>query len=349
MVGCIVARGNRILGEAWHRRAGGMHAERGALRRAGRAARGATLYTNLEPCCHWGRTPPCIDAIVTAGIRRVVVAHKDPDPRVNGKGLAALRRAGIEVTMGGLRREALLLNERHVLFHTRRRPFVLVKAAMTLDGRIAARDGSSRWISSPPSRAQAHRLRASHDAILVGAGTVRADDPRLTVRSGGRSLRGARRPIRVVIDGTLSIPRDARLLRERSGGAVILYATDQAPRARARRLERLGARVVFVPAERGNRRRVRMGACLEDLARRGVTSVLVEGGGEVIASMLRDALVDRIVLFVAPLIVGGRTAVPLAGGPGAASIGRAVRLKSLNVSRCGTDLMLDARVQRRRG
>ena len=347
LVGSIVARGRRILAEAWHRRAGGVHAERGALRRAGRAARGSTLYTNLEPCCHWGRTPPCVDAIIAAGVRRVVVSHKDPDQRVNGKGIAALRRAGIEVTVGGIRREAMQMNERHVLYHTRHRPFVLVKAAMTLDGRIAARDGSSHWISSRASRAQAHRMRAAHDAVLVGAGTVRADDPRLTVRRGSRSLSSTRRPLRVVIDGTLSIPYKARLLRQRSGGPVIFYATGGAPRARLRRLEKLGALVVIVPSEKGDSRRVRMDACLEDLARRGVTSVLVEGGGEVIASMLKDNLVDRMVLFVAPLIVGGRTAVPVAGGAGASSIGAAVRLASLEVSRCGTDLLIDARVRRR--
>lgn len=324
-----------------------MHAERGALLKAGRAASGATLYANLEPCCHWGRTPPCVDAIISAGIRRVVVSHKDPDSRVNGKGLAALRRAGIAVTVGGLKKEALQLNERHVVFHTRRRPFVLVKAAVTLDGRIAARDGSSRWISSARSRHQAHRMRAGYDAILVGAGTVRADDPRLTARTS-RPLPRSRQPMRVVIDGKLTIPRDAKLFAERRGGPVLVYATAAARGQRARRLEKLGARVVIVPSESQARDRVKLSACLRDLARRGVTSVLVEGGGEIIASLLKDRLVDRLVLFMAPLVVGGTKAVPLAGGAGAATIGGAVRLSSPSVTRSGNDLVLDTHVLRRR-
>ena len=343
MVGSVVARGGRVVGEAWHRRAGAMHAERAALKAAGRAARGATLYANLEPCCHWGRTPPCVDAIVAAGIRRVVVSHVDPDPRVDGKGLAALRRAGIRVTVGTQRNEALRLNERHVVYHTTGRPFVLVKAAVSVDGRIAARDGSSRWISSPASRSRAHRLRAAHDALLIGAGTARADDPRLTVR--GARLPASAQPLRVVVDGGLTVPPGARMFRER-GGEVLVYAVRRAPCARARRLERAGARVAIVAAETGRPDRVLLRACLQDLARRGVTSVMVEGGAGIIASLLRDRLVDRMVLFMAPLIVGG-DGVPLARGAGAPSIGRALRLASVDVSRSGPDLVLDVALPRK--
>ena len=307
LVGAVVARGGRVLAVAWHRRAGGPHAEAAALRKAGRSARGATLYVNLEPCCHFGRTPPCVDAIIRSGIRRVVASHLDPFERVRGRGLAALRRAGLRVESGVLRGDAMRLNERYLTFVTLGRPFVLVKAGMTLDGRIATASGLSRWITSRPARARAHRLRAVYDAVMIGSGTALSDDPRLTARTG----RGAasRQPWRVVLDGRLRLGPKARLLRP--PGRVIIYTTGQASARRAKTLELAGAEVIPLRATTGGR--VDIVAALRDLARKGVTSVLLEGGGELAASALAARVVDRVALFVAPMIVVRITAAVSSG------------------------------------
>ncbi len=335
MVGAVVARGRRVLAEAFHRRAGGAHAEAAALRRAGRGARGATLYVNLEPCSHWGRTPPCVEAILSAGVRRVVACHTDPDPRVRGRGFRALARAGVRVRVGPLGGEARRLNETYLVRARLGRPFVLVKAAVTLDGRIATASGESRWITSADSRRAAHRLRADSDAILVGVETVLADDPRLTVRGPARG-----KPARVVLDSRLRTPPGARLLSASGGGPVLIYCTRTAPRSRARRLASRGAEVVVVgrPADR----LVDLAAVLRDLARRQVSSVLIEGGGRVIGTALRRRLADRVVLFAAPLILGCSDAVPLAAGRGARRLADAVKLRGLRATRVGPDLMITA-------
>ncbi|MFQ5845338.1 MAG: bifunctional diaminohydroxyphosphoribosylaminopyrimidine deaminase/5-amino-6-(5-phosphoribosylamino)uracil reductase RibD [Planctomycetota bacterium] len=355
MVGAVVVRGGRVVAQAFHRYAGGPHAEALALRRVGAAARGATLYVNLEPCSHFGRTPPCADAIARAGLRRVVAAHRDPYPRVRGRGFAALRRAGLDVDVGVLRGEAMRLNAKYLTFVSRRRPYVLVKVAMTVDGRIATAGGESRWISSPRSRRLAQRLRASYDAIMVGINTVLADDPLLTARGGGRAARGGgraarrRQPVRVVLDSRLRMGPEARLLRRGAGGPVIVYTTRLVPAARARRLEQRGARVVRLSASRsGPRGRVDLRAALRDLARRGITSVLIEGGGEVIGSALEAGVVDRVAFFMAPLILGDRRAVASVGGRDAAVLREAIRLSRLSVRTIGPDLLLEATPGRRR-
>lgn len=345
MVGALVARGSRVIAEAYHRGAGAAHAETLALRRAGRRARGATLYVNLEPCCHFGRTPPCVDAIIATGIRRVVASHLDPFALVKGGGFAALRRAGIEVRTGVLRGEAMSLNERYLTFVTKRRPFVIVKAAMTLDGKIATAAGESKWISSPPSRRAAHRLRATCDAVMIGSTTARRDDPLLTVR-----VRGAvRQPSRVILDGRLSFRPGARMLTTaagRKGGPVLIYTCAPPPSRRAANLRRRGATVIPVAALSG---RPSLRAVLADLARRDVTSVLVEGGGELIASALGAGLVDRVVLFVAPLITGGRSAPTVVEGSGVPRLAAAIRLGILSVAPSGQDLRIEADVAHRRG
>lgn len=345
MVGAVVVKGDRIVAEAYHRRAGAAHAEAEALLRAGKAAGGATLYVNLEPCCHHGRTPPCVDAILAAGVRRVVASHVDPFPLVKGRGFAALRRAGVEVIVGPLRREAMRLNERYLTCVTRGRPFVIVKAAMSLDGRIATSSGESRWISSTASRAIAHRRRATCDAIMVGINTARADDPLLTVRKG----RVTRQPLRVVIDSRLRLGSTARMLRSLrrgEGGPVLVYAGRGASIARAERLVSAGAEVMVQAKASG---RVNLRAVLEDLASRGVASILIEGGGELIGSALESGLVDRLCCFIAPLIVGGKGAVPLVGGRGAARLRQAIGLGGMQVRRVGPDLLVEAYVIGRRG
>jgi diaminohydroxyphosphoribosylaminopyrimidine deaminase/5-amino-6-(5-phosphoribosylamino)uracil reductase len=338
MVGAVLLRGGRVVGRGHHTRAGAPHAEAVALAQAGARARGARLYVNLEPCCHHGRTPPCTDALIAAGVGEVVACMRDPDPRVDGKGFRALRAAGIRVRVGALAREARRLNERFLRRATRRLPYVTLKAGMSLDGRIATRRGESRWITSGRARAAARALRREHDAVLVGVNTVLADDPRLRAGRGGTP---GRRPLRVVLDGRLRTPPSARLLRDgREAGETIILTLPGAPSARRRRLERAGALVLEVPGRNG---RVSLRRALLELARRGVASVLVEGGSEVLGSALDERLGDRVVLYVAGRLLGGRGALPAFGGAGAGRLRQAPRLLGLSVRPMGPDLMIEGR------
>jgi diaminohydroxyphosphoribosylaminopyrimidine deaminase/5-amino-6-(5-phosphoribosylamino)uracil reductase len=341
MVGAVLARGGCVIAEAFHRQAGQPHAEAAVLRRAGPRARGATLYVNLEPCVHYGRTPPCVRAILDAGVRRVVASHIDPYPLVHGRGFRMLRSAGVEVRVGLLAAEARRLNEAYLTCLKTGRPFVHVKAAVSMDGRLATASGASRWISSPPSRREAHRMRAASDAVLVGAGTVLRDDPALNVRVGG----GVRQPARVVLDSRLRIGPRARILSSANAGSVIIYCTPSAPRRRELRLKARGAEVIRVAGGRDGR--VALRGVLRDLRRRGMSRVLIEGGGEVIGAAFDLGVVDKVSLFVAPIVLGGRAAIPLAGGRGAADIAGATRLRRLETRRIGPDLLVEGYVARR--
>ncbi len=344
MVGAVVVRGGRVVGTGYHTRAGAPHAEVVALERAGARARGARLYVNLEPCCHFGRTPPCTDAIVAAGVREVIACMRDPDPRVSGKGFRALRAAGVRVRVGALQSEARRLNEAFLRFAATGVPYVTLKAGMSLDGRIATRSGASRWITSARARAAARALRGRHDAVLVGVNTVLADDPRLAARgpaSRGNGPAGrARGPVRVVLDARLRTPPRARLLRA-AGGEAIILTQPGAPRARRRRLERAGALVVEVP---GRDDRVDPARALRELGRRGVSSVLVEGGSEVLGAFLDGRLGDRLVLFVAGRILGGRRALPAFGGTGAGRLGEAARIRNVSVRPLAGDWVIEGRL-----
>ena len=334
MVGALLARAKEVLATGWHRRAGEAHAEVIALAKLRGRAPGATLYVNLEPCTHHGRTPPCVPAILASGVRRVVIGMRDPDPRVRGRGIAALRRAGIEVQVGVLDEACRALNLAFSSAVALGRPRVTLKAAITLDGRIATRTGDSRWITDRRARAEAHRLRATHDAVLVGAATVLRDDPRLDVRHvPGRD------PLRIVLDGRLRTPPGARLLR--GGSPVWIACARAAPVARLRRLERAGARVLRLSPGAGG---VDIRSLCRELGRRGVRSLLVEGGGETAAAFLRARCVDEVVAFVAPSIFGGRDAVPMVGGRGAARVRDAVRLQWRSLRRVGQAIMLRGRV-----
>lgn len=345
-VGAVVVRENRIVGRGYHSRAGEPHAEVVALAAAGRRAIGARLYVNLEPCCHFGRTPPCTDAIVSAGVSEVVACMRDPDPRVNGRGFRALRSAGIRVRVGPLAAEARRLNAAFVRWAGSGFPFVTLKAGMSLDGRIATRTGESKWITSPAARAAARALRGEHDAVLVGVNTVLADDPRLTA-PGGRSRRGrtAERsgapgllsPVRVVMDGGLRTPPGSKLIAGTGGEAVILTSRE-APVGRRRRLEHAGALVLEVAAKNG---RVSLRAALRELGRRGILSVLIEGGGELLGSALDEKIGDRMVLYVAGVVIGGRGSRAAFGGRGVARLGDAMRLRDLKVRDIGRDLIVD--------
>jgi diaminohydroxyphosphoribosylaminopyrimidine deaminase/5-amino-6-(5-phosphoribosylamino)uracil reductase len=319
VVGCVIVRSGKVVGEAYHRRAGGPHAEAAALARAGSRARGATLYVSLEPCVHHGRTPPCAPAVAEAGIRRVVAALRDPDPRVDGRGIALLRRAGIEVTLGVLKAEAAALNERFLAAARARRPYVTLKAALTLDGRLATARRESKWITSPSQRRDARRLRRLHDGVAVGIGTVLADDPTLLPTPR------VRRPFpRVVFDSRLRIPAGSRLVRSARRWPVWVLAARGNARRRTR-LERLGVTVIQQPAAAG---RVSLRWALRELWRRGMRSLMVEGGSELLGAFLAARLVDAVALYRAPLLLGGRDALPVFGGRGAPRLGAALAVRS---------------------
>jgi diaminohydroxyphosphoribosylaminopyrimidine deaminase/5-amino-6-(5-phosphoribosylamino)uracil reductase len=326
MVGAVLVRDDGVVGSGWHRQVGGPHAEVEALREAGERARGATLYVTLEPCAHHGRTPPCADVLVAAGVARVVACHGDPDPRVAGRGFARLREAGIEVEVGILAEEAVRLNLRFLVAATLQRPEVTLKWAMSLDGKIATATGDSRWISAPRARRWSLALREEHDAILVGSGTILADDPRLD-----RRLSLAASPnLRVILDRRLRILPQAKILTV--PGPVLIY-TQSTDLDRREALAAKGAEVVILGA-------VEPGAVLADLYARGVRSVLVEGGGEVLASFVASGLYDQVVVDCAPLLIGGQSAPTPLEGEGVATLASAARLEDLEVRRRGGDLLI---------
>lgn len=301
-VGCLIVRDRRIVGRGWTQPGGRPHAETEALRRAGEAARGATAYVTLEPCCHWGRTPPCTDAMIAAGLARAVIAVRDPDPRVNGEGVARLRDAGIAVTEGVLEREAAALNAGFILRVRGGRPLVTLKLATTLDGRIATAGGESRWITGAAARRLAHGLRARHDAILIGSGTALADDPELTVRVPGLVPRGHPGPVRIVADGRARLPLTARLVATARTVPTWVLTTPGADRHRVAALADCGVTVIAVPPDANGQPEPL--AALRALAQRGITRVLVEGGSRLAASLLRAGLVDRLAWFHAPAVLG---------------------------------------------
>ena len=346
MVGAVLARRGQILGRGWHRRAGGPHAEIEALReaaRGGHRTRGATLYVTLEPCCTHGRTPPCTEAIITAGIKRVVVAATDPNPQHAGRGFKLLRRAGIEVVHGVLAEEAARLNEAFNHWIVHRTPFVTVKAAMTLDGKIATRTGESKWITSAESRAFAMKLRAGVDAILVGINTVLADDPALTVRQVpgfGFRVSGLRQPRRIVLDSAARTPLTARLVTDQFAALTTMVVTKRAPVKRIAALRRL-VRVEIAPLRGGV---IDLRWLARKLGAENVTGLLVEGGGEVNASFLFGGLAHRVTFFYAPKILGGRDARKGVAGAGISDLKDALQLREVNYRWLGEDLLMTARV-----
>lgn len=338
MVGAVLVRGGRIVGEGHHRRAGEAHAEILALREAGTRARGADLYLTLEPCAHQGRTPPCAPALAAAGLRRVVVAGSDPNPLVSGRGIAALRRAGVEVIRPprAWREREDEQNSKFRTWIASGRPLVLAKWASTLDGRIASAAGKSRWITGEGARRRALELREEYDAVLVGAGTVIADDPRLTRRLGWNR---ATPHWRIVLDGRLRVPEDARIFR--GPGRTLVVTAASAGHPKARRLARRGAVVWSLPSRA--RGRVDLTRMLRELARREVTSLMVEGGSETLGSFFSAGRVDRVAVFLAPRILGGAGAPAAIGGRGFA-LARAPRLAGVGIETVGGDLLVTGRV-----
>ena len=331
MVGCVIVRNGLVVGEGYHGRFGGAHAEIMALKKAGKKAKGATLYVNLEPCAHHGKTPPCVDAILKAGIRQVVSAAEDPNPVVSGRGFRKLRRGGVIVSRGTLRAEARELNERFFTYMETGIPFVALKVAQTLDGRIADQRGASKWITDPAARAYGHGLRSVYDAVLVGAGTVRSDNPLLTVRA----IKG-RNPIRVVLDGGFSVPTDARLFRNSGAQTVVLTSSVALKRKRKKAvaLERRGVAVIGIEG----RSTLAPSSVLRVLGDFVNSSVLIEGGAKTIRPFLESGSVNKIHCFIAPKILGdGVTGLNIRSkGVKGARI-----LNDVKITAVGPDLLLE--------
>ncbi len=327
-VGAVVVRGGRIVGEGHHQKAGGPHAEIIALRKAGPAARGATLYVTLEPCAHFGRTPPCVDAILRSGVKRVVIGEPDPNPITARRGIRALEGKGLEVRTGILAEEARELNLPFRKWVRTGFPYVTLKVAQSLDGRIATRTGRSSWISSVASRRFAHGLRRRSDAVLVGVETVLRDDPRLTARYGPpKSL------VKVVLDSHLRVRPDARIFKS---GRVLLATTPRSDAAKRRRLAKK-AEIVMTPLRDG---RVDLRFLLRELGRRGVLEVLVEGGGEVHASFVQEKLADELYFFVAPILIGGKNAPSSVMGLGVSTLKDVWNVKRMEFRRVGRDFLI---------
>ena len=340
MVGCVIVKDGKRVGAGFHPYAGQPHAEVFALREAGEQARGATVYVTLEPCCHWGRTPPCTEALIQAGVARVVAATQDNNPRVGGMGLAKLREAGIEVESGLLETEARRINEAFFHFHATGTPFVTLKAAMTLDGKIAANSGHSQWITSAPARQYAHQLRAQSGAVMVGIGTLLADNPSLTSRLEPPP---PRQPLRIILDSLLRTPPDSnavQIARERPQESPLLIATsEQADSERENALQGPGVEIVRLPVV--SEGRVDLKALIQFLAKRQIISVLVDGGGELHAALLEAGLAQKALFFIAPKIAGGRNAPTPIEGKGIVRMSDAIALDRLRVRRFDPDIAVE--------
>jgi diaminohydroxyphosphoribosylaminopyrimidine deaminase/5-amino-6-(5-phosphoribosylamino)uracil reductase len=335
MVGAVIVKGDRIIGQGYHRVFGGDHAEVNALKTAKEDARGATLYVTLEPCRHWGKTPPCTDAILKSKISKVVIGMLDPFPEMRGKSVTLLNQKGIDTVVGVLENECFTLNEAYLKYTTTGLPYVTVKFAQTLDGRIAAADGSTSRISSPESLKLAHTLRATHDAILVGVQTVLADNPQFTTR-----LVKGRNPVRVILDSKLRIPLDAKVLTNQAAARTLVATTPAADKAKLSALKSMGVEVLIVPPDKQGM--VDLKQLLKTLGQRQISSILVEGGGVTITSFLRLNLVDKLVAIITPKILGKGT--DTVGELNITDLSQALKLSSVKTYRSGVDMVVEGRL-----
>lgn len=335
MVGAVVVKEGQVIGQGYHQAVGGPHAEVHALDAAGSSAKGATLYVTLEPCNHFGRTPPCTQKIMAAGIKRVVVAMADPDPTVRGGGNDYLRSQGLEVKCGICEQNALQLNESFIKFKTTGRPFVVLKMAATLDGRIATRTGDARWITGEAARSRVHEIRHAMDAIMVGIGTVEADDPRLTTRlKNGRG----KDPARIILDTHLKLRSTARMLTSASDAATLVVCAPDADKQKKQRLIEKGAEILEIPLKDAY---IDLSLLMEHLGTLNITSVLIEGGGQVAAGALNSDIVDKAALFYAPKLLVSDQGVPMCRGQGPKKMSDALVLKNVKVSRIGADILVE--------
>lgn len=334
VVGAVIVNNDQIVGEGYHQKAGTPHAEVHALRQAGDQAAGATIYVTLEPCSHFGRTPPCADALIEAGVKRVVIATLDPNPKVAGRGRQKLLDAGIEVETGIMEKQALQINEAFFKYIQTGIPFTALKTAMTLDGKIAAHTGDSQWITSPDARKYVHQLRNTYDAIMVGIGTVLQDDPLLNTRLDSNDVH---HPVRIIIDSRLDMPMDSQIVRTCQEQRSIVFCSEQADPGRETALMIKGCEIIRLPEDNGW---LPLEKVLEQLGKMDICSVLVEGGGEINASLLKKNLIDKVYWFVAPKIIGGRSAPSPVGGAGLSRMREAWELKSLDISYFEKDILI---------
>ncbi len=341
MVGAVIVLNGRVVGQGWHRKAGTPHAEINALQQAGELARNATMYVTLEPCSHHGRTGPCADAVIAAGIKKVVVAMNDPNPLVAGQGIKKLREAGIEVVEGVLALEAAKLNEKFIKWISTQMPFVALKAAMSLDGKIAAHTGHSKWITGPTSRERVQQLRDCYDAILVGIGTVLADNPSLTTRLPYEG----KNPIRIIIDSMARTPLDSHVIIDGLAPTIIIV-TPNAPKERVDALRTGGAEILTIESKQGA---VDLRQTFKALAKREITSILIEGGASINGSVLEENLVDKIYWFIAPKIIGGQGALGPVGGQGVTDVNHAHLFEDMIMEPMDQDLLISAYMCNREG
>ena len=339
LVGAVIVREGRIVGAGWHRKAGTPHAEIHALNMAGNLAKGATLYVTLEPCSHYGRTGPCAEAVVKAGIKRVVIGMGDPNPKVAGKGIAILERAGIEVRCGVLEDEARALNEVFLKWIATQKPFVVLKTAMSLDGKIATHTGKSQWITGEAARRRVHEYRDTYDGIMVGIGTVLADNPSLTARLPDGQ---GKNPVRIVVDSKARTPLDANLVTD-GAALTIIAVTAKAPQERVQALKDKGVAIMVA----GDGEQVNMDLLMRKLGEMEICSLFVEGGGQVNFSLLKAGLVDKVHAFIAPKLIGGREALTPVEGAGFAELTEAVELERTTVETIGQDILLTGYVKGR--
>ena len=335
LVGAIVVRDGEVVGHGYHEEPGKPHAEILALGMAGPRAKGATLYLTLEPCVHWGRTAPCVDSVIAAGLRGVVVSAVDPNPLVNGKGIRRLEEAGIDVSVGLLAERNAALNEAHAKYIVRKVPFVTLKAALTLDGKIACASGESKWISSAATRDYVHLVRGEQDALLIGINTLVADDPLLTVR---HQAWPTKKMLRVILDSGLRFPLTSRILSTLDRGRIVVFAGAGVPRDKAGALEALGVEVLFPP---DGARIWSLAQVLAELGRHEVAALLVEGGSRVFTSFIEEGLADKAILTLAPRLLGGAAAPGLFGGDGAGRVAGAVALKRTRSFRIEDDIIVE--------
>ncbi len=334
MVGAVVVQGSEVVGSGYHQAAGSSHAEIIALEKAGEKAKGATLYVNLEPCAHHGRTGPCSEAIVRAGISRVVAAMEDPNPLVSGRGFARLAEADIKIKEGILEQKARQLNEVFIKYIKTGLPFISIKVAMSLDGKIGTTSGESHWITGEKARQFVHRLRDHSDVIMVGIETVLKDNPQLTTRVEGG---GGKDAVRVIVDSSARLPLDARVIENGSPARTILAVTEQSSPQKCRALQKKGVEIVVLPSKEG---RVDLVALLKKLAGQELTSVLVEGGGTLNYSLLEQSLIDKLFVFIAPLIIGGKESPTAFTGSGIAALKQAWSVEEVELKQFDRDLLL---------
>ena len=335
IVGAVIVKNGKIIGEGYHKQAGKEHAEVSAIRKAGKNVHGAEMFVNLEPCCHYGETPPCVDAIFSSGLKKVYVGMIDPNKLVNRQGISILRRKGVVVEVGILKKKCELLNESFTKFIRTGNPFVTLKSGISLDGKIATNSGESQWITCEKSRNLVHEIRGKVDAILVGSGTVLKDNPRLTVRLN----RGKpKNPMRVVLDRRSRIKIGSRIFENADNDKVVYVTSPNLSKEKEKRLRNIGVDILFC---RNRSKGVKLEVLLKELGERGIVSLLIEGGAELNASALKENIVDKALLFVAPLIIGGHKSPSFIGGSGVQKLKDAVRLKNIEAKKVGGDLMIE--------